>query len=58
MAQFVSQGNLFSIPEKPALPKSNFAVFGLYPNRQMVDVARTIRQSVQGEFGVIDVYLE
>ena len=46
VAEFDKQGNCLSIEEKPKLPKSNYAVVGLYfyPNK-VVNVAKTIRPS-------------
>lgn len=48
MAQFDKAGNCLSIEEKPAHPKSNYAVVGLYffPNK-VVDVASRIKPSAR-----------
>ena len=56
VAEFDKQGNCLSIEERPANPKSNYAVVGLYfyPNK-VVDVARTIQPSARGEYEITTV---
>tara|TARA_B110000971_G_C20028184_1_gene509958 strand:+ start:1919 stop:2803 length:885 start_codon:yes stop_codon:yes gene_type:complete len=62
VAEFNKQGNVISLEEKPTIPKSNYAVTGLYfYDNKAVDFAKSIKPSERGELEITDLnrlYLE
>ncbi|HEX2094464.1 MAG TPA: glucose-1-phosphate thymidylyltransferase RfbA [Longimicrobiaceae bacterium] len=59
VAEIDAHGRVVGLEEKPPVPKSHYAITGLYfYDNQVLEIARSLRRSPRGEYEITDVNLE
>lgn len=57
VVEFAADKSVLSIEEKPVVPKSNYAIVGLYTfDSRVCEVARNLQPSARGEFEIVDLH--